>query len=1015
VRTCLRCGEWSPTHARFCAACGAELSGAPVLTERRKVVTVLFADVVGSTALGERVDSETLRWAMQRWFTRMRDVIEAHGGIVEKYIGDAVMAVFGIPVTHEDDALRAVRAAADMREQAGALQDELQRERGVEFGMRIGVNTGEATTGAAPDGGVFTTGDMVNVAARLEQSATPGQILLGRETLLLVEHAVHTDPVAPLVVKGKREPIEAFQLTTVTAGARGRAPRARAPMVGRGPERQRLFEAFDRAVAERRPQLVTVLGAAGIGKSRLVDEVTGALRDAATVAVGRCLPYGDGLTWWPLAEALADHGLDARAAEVLGGGPVAPEDAQLALRTALETLARRRPLVLVVDDLHLAQGPLLDLFEHVADVTTDAPLLLVTTARPELLDARPGWAADRTNASAVWLDALAVADATALLRHLVGPARLGDAAAARILDVADGYPLFLEEVVAMLVDDGVLGPAQADPGDIAIPSTIQSLLTARLDRLSPSERAVIEAAAVEGKQFAAGTVETLLGAAVDGVGVHLSALISKDLVEPGGSDGFRFCHQLIRDAAYEGIAKQQRAALHERFANALVGGTAPEELLGYHLERAVLLRRELGEPEVATATLAARATASLSTAALRAAQRVDPGAAIGLLERAIVLAGTDAGSRAPLLPPLGASLYEAGRMDDAAAVLDSAIRTAADPVLLARARIERELVRLETEASAGTDTARQVAGEARAVLERVGDHRAVSRTWWLEAYIDWIGGRVNDADAAWERAAQHAQRTGDGREHYLALAWRATASVFGPAPVDEAIARCEAFRSAVADSPASIAMMVNPLASLHAMRGDFDLAERYLVEANEILNRLGTLSASVSHHEMFVWRLAGRFDLAEKHLRAGAQRLEAMSDGGLLATTHALLAQVVYPQGRLEEAAELCRAAAGTAASDDVLTQMVWRGVHAKILARSGHAEAAEAMARDAVALGARTDLLWAHGDAMLDLAEVLRLGNRAEEADGATHTALSLLELKGNVAAAAQVRTPSNDRTGRP
>jgi class 3 adenylate cyclase len=260
------------------------------------VVTVVFADVVGSTALGERVDAETLRWAMRRWFDRMRGVVERHGGAIENYVGDAVMAVFGIPVAHEDDALRAARAAAEMRDEVAGLRGELRRERGVELAVRIGVNTGEAVTGAGAAAGSFTAGDVVNVAARLEQAARPGDILLGRDTFRLVRHAVDAEPVAPLTVKGKSAAVEAFRLVAVARDVWGRVQRSRVPMVGRQRERGRLLDAFHQGVADRSCQLITVLGVAGVGKSRLITEVLTSIESVATVAVGRCLPYGDGLT-----------------------------------------------------------------------------------------------------------------------------------------------------------------------------------------------------------------------------------------------------------------------------------------------------------------------------------------------------------------------------------------------------------------------------------------------------------------------------------------------------------------------------------------------------------------------------------------------------------------------------------------------------------------------------------------------------------------------------------------------
>ena len=698
MKQCARCGEWAADRSRFCPECGARLSAALAVEEGRKVLTVIFADVVGSTALGERIDAEKLRWAMQRWFHAMRRAVERHGGTIEDYRGDGVMAVFGIPAAHEDDALRAARAALDMR----AAGQDLHAEVGVELRVRIGLNTGAAATGSSADVGTFTTGDVVNVAARLEQSAQPGEILLGARTYGLIAHAVEAEPLGPLEVRGRRDAVTAYRLVGVAASAPVRPRRAGASLVDRDDERARLVRAFERTGSAGACELCAVVGSPGVGKSRLVEEVAGGFADRATVAFGRCLPYGETLPWWPLVEALGgliaqlgdDHPALPRAAELLdpGGRPVPPDEAQWVLRVVLERLARQRPFVLAIDDLQWADEAFLDLLDHLTEAVRDAPLLLLATARPELLDDRPAW-----RAQSLALDPLPDRHAGELLHRLSGAAPISPEVRRRILDVAEGYPLFVTELVAMVQDEG--------EALTEVPATIQALLAARLDRLAPDERALLGAAAVEGKAFRREHVRALLREpSVDNT---LAELVRKGLIERDG-DGYRFHHQLIRDAAYEALAKRTRADLHERLAAALEPRLAPgtgDELLGYHRERAVLLRRDLGETDAATAR---RAADNLADAARRAAQREDAAAAVALLERALALVPDDR----TLLPALGAALFEGGRMADAIAVLDDAIATASDPETRARAGVEREFVRLEADAVEGTARALAVADAA---------------------------------------------------------------------------------------------------------------------------------------------------------------------------------------------------------------------------------------------------------------------------------------------------------------
>ncbi len=604
--TCANCGHENREGARFCDACGVVL-GAPVDTgEQRKTVTVLFCDVTGSTALGERLDPESLRGVMARYFDAARLVVERHGGSVEKFIGDAVMAVFGIPVLHEDDALRAVRAAAELRDGLGELNDGLMRDYGTTLELRIGVNTGEVVTGTEER---LATGDAVNVAARLEQAAQPGEVLLGPETRALVRDAVVAEAVAPLELKGKAAAVAAFRLVSLRTEVDPR-PLAGA-MVGRERELARLQAAMAQAVADNSCQLFTVLGAAGVGKSRLAFEFLSGL-GAVAVVRGTCLSYGDGIAYWPVvevlkqllgaepAERLAEYGLDADAVRaihaVLGDDSLVSsvEEIAWATRRLLEAVAAAAPLVVVLDDIHWGEDVFLDLVDHIADLSRDAPILLLCMARPELLDRRPGWGGGKLNATTVLLEPLAAADADVLVARLLEGSAADPELRTRILDAAEGNPLFVEEMVALL--------RESPNGVVAVPPTIQALLAARLDQLDPLERVVLERGSVEGRVFHRGAVQALSPLEAQ-LFAPLTALVRRELVRPDrpqfpGEDAYRFRHLLIRDAAYDALPKATRAELHERFATWMVerGSDLVEldEVVGYHLERAYRYRVELG-------------------------------------------------------------------------------------------------------------------------------------------------------------------------------------------------------------------------------------------------------------------------------------------------------------------------------------------------------------------------------------------------------------------------------------
>ena len=464
-------------------SCAAPLASEPA-REQRKVVTVLFCDLVGSTALGESTDPEALRARMRRYFEDLRAILERHGGTVEKFVGDAVMAVFGIPVSHEDDALRAVRAAAEMRTAIA--------EHGLE--ARIGVNTGEVVVGG--DSETLVTGDAVNVAARLEQAAAAGEIMIGSETRILVRDAVRVEAVEPLTLKGKSEPVEAYRLIDVLSDVQSIARHPETPLVGRERERQRLWRDYEDAVADRTCRLFTLLGPAGIGKSRLVADFLERVGDSADVLRGRCLSYGEGITYWPLVEILIAIGVEPDS--VIG---TSPPETQLAFRRLLESRAVERPQVVVIDDLQWAEPVFVDLVEHVADFTRDAPVFLLCVARTELLDVRPGWGGGKLNATSLLLEPLDAEQCGTLMERLVLDAPLDADLRERITVASAGNPLYVEEMLAMVREHG--------DGEVVVPPTIQALLQARIDSLDGDVRVVMERGAVEGEVFHRGAVAEL--------------------------------------------------------------------------------------------------------------------------------------------------------------------------------------------------------------------------------------------------------------------------------------------------------------------------------------------------------------------------------------------------------------------------------------------------------------------------------------------------------------------------
>ena len=602
---CANCGQGSEGDFAFCPHCGAQLPKSAAPREQRRTVTILFCDVTGSTALGESNDPEAFRSLLARYFERMNGIVETHGGIVGKFIGDAVMAVFGMPVAHEDDALRACRSALEMRDALPEL--------GVQ--ARIGINTGEVVSGIQ---GSLATGDAVNVAARLEQAAQPGEILIGAKTFALVGDTAEVEALEPLELKGKSKPVPAFRLAAITGSYERRHENR---FVGRGAELRALRHAWQEVLDGPRCELITVLGDAGAGKSRLTIEFLSSV--GARVVRGHCVPYGEGITYLPVVEVLKQ--LDA-----LPSDPAAAEALRSLLRetehaTSAEEIAwavsraleEQAPLVVVFDDIHWGEETFLDLIDGVALLSSRAPLLLLCLARPELTDRRPEWPV------ALRLRPLPDEEVGELL-----PDTLPPELRQKITRAAGGNPLFVTEMVAM---------ASESDNDVVVPPTLQALMAARLDHLPGPERSVLELGAVEGEVFHRGTVQAL--SEESRITPHLASLVRKELISPErssfpGDDAFRFRHLLIRDATYEALPKSTRAELHKRCADWLeergLDLVEQDEVIGYHLERASRCNDELGKADPELARRAGDRLAAAGRRALARGQPRRPGAACAL-------------------------------------------------------------------------------------------------------------------------------------------------------------------------------------------------------------------------------------------------------------------------------------------------------------------------------------------------------------------------------------------------
>jgi class 3 adenylate cyclase/tetratricopeptide (TPR) repeat protein len=1052
---CATCGQDNPDRAKFCLECGASLApAAEPAAETRKVVTIVFADMAGSTAIGERLDPEALRRVQARYFDAMAEVIEQHGGTVEKYIGDAVMAVFGIPRLHEDDPLRAVRAADDMQRALDPLNDELRSDHGVEVRIRIGVNTGEVVSGDPAAGQRLVTGDTVNVAARLEQAAGAGEVFLGDSTHRFVKDAVLVEPVEPLELKGKTERVPAYRLLEVLADTAGHVRNLDAPMVGRDKEHEILRQALHRVVDERTSHLFTLLGPAGVGKSRLVREFLGGAK-GARILRGRCLSYGEGITYYALAElvreaagladgadtatvrsaveALLDGVDDATTiAAALGGvlgwtEPAGAEDTAWAARKLFEHLARSQPLVLVIDDLHWAEPLLLDLVEHLADWTRDAPVLLLVIARPELLELRSGWGGGKVNATTILLEPLPGDAATELLDNLLGENDLPAAARERILAAADGNPLFVEEMVGMLIDDGLLRfdgqmwRAAEDLADLTVPPTIQLLLAARLDRLDAEERAVMERGAVEGKVFHAGAVTSLVPEGLRAqVRPRLLTLARKELIRPdrpefAGEDAFRFRHLLIRDAAYQAMPKEQRADLHERFAAWLERASGEHrddyvEILGHHLERAWRYRRELGVDDERTQALGNRAAVALRISADRTTTRGDLPTATHLLERAIA---TSTGATHDVARiELAELLLSQSRYTEADVSASASLDESDDATIKIRARLVSLSVREQTDPSWHFDDSEGPLMELRAEAARLGDQMVIDKCELAYGRLRFFGGDSNSYRETARRLLARVDQLPVLDRPPVAFGL-AAAVTWGPVPVDEGVASAEDIERIHGGSLLGRIRAGIWRAMIRSMRDDAEGYDTVTADVEAMCEELGDTRLRYLHGQIPVeclWRL-GRIDEAIDWGLAVKAVYDELGETGANSTLTGLTAYYSCHRGSFELAEELLPVARRMTADDDfaAIVPIEWAG--ARLASARGEHERALGSVDTAAALLVPTDYLTFQAETERVRGHVLVAAGRVPEATEAFDRAIAMFERKGDVASAHRVSEQRTDR----
>jgi class 3 adenylate cyclase/tetratricopeptide (TPR) repeat protein len=952
----------------------------------RKLATVLFVDLVDSSGLVAASDPEVVRRRVSGFFDQVSQCIERHGGTVEKFAGDAVMAAFGVPQAHEDDAERAVKAAL-------AILDA------VDLPARIGVESGEVVTESTDS--TFATGDAVNLAARLQQTAEPGQVVIGPGTHRLTLGRVETEDLGPVEIRGRAEPVWAW----VAMSANGAAP-ARVvvtPLIGRDQELELLENTYSRAIRDRRAHLFTIYGEPGVGKTRLANEFLESL-EGATVVSGRALPYGESITYWPLAEMVKnvagiadDDPLEVAieklreccpaeaVADLLGlatgvleavHGERSQQEIAWAAREWAQLMAQTQPLVLVFEDIHWAEEPLLELIESITAWVRDGPLLMLCLARPELLDIRPDWGGGRVRATSIELEALNPSNSEELIDALSAGTAVSPETRKLLLEKTEGNPLFLEEVMRSVEECG-----EEEAG--GIPDTVQALIGARIDRLPAASKTVLQRASVIGRSFWGGAIAHLVE---DDVDEALQDLLMRDMVviesrsSLSGETPYRFKHVLIRDVAYSGLSKSSRADLHGRFAGWLHERAGDEllEIRAYHLDHAAALLAELdGSPPP---ELALEAAEALHEAGRRALAREANRVARTSFLRALELEPT------PERRYLAAKA--ARRLDDLPAVAREMEVVREEAERTGNNRLHgRALTALSDVAlmrDADLPRAKELVERALDVLDPTD---SASRFDALEAraWIGWWTGHLTEAEPYIRDALAAAKDTGlkeleAGALDLLASTHRAKLEL------DEAEQLLTQARDLAEESGAVVGRgwVFLTWTRIYALRGNVEQAEASGQEAIRLFSEAGAAwgtSRALIHSAWVAWS-AGDLTKAEKRFREAIRLLKPLGDRAALCESQRGLAQLLVELGRIDEAERLALEARETVGPMDVTSLSSTNTALGVVRAAQGRDLEAEDLLRDAVDLIAPTDFREGELEAQRSLAQFLRSRGRDDEAD---------------------------------